>query len=150
MTDTRALLSARLSALPDVRPKASWGETSFFVNPGNQLKNGAYFATIKDHDGQNDRASDLGRDGVWRLSLGIGPKAFEARFGPRPARPSKGGIIDGPWDFTASDLLTPHPIYGWMGWVAINCPAPATLETLAPLIETAHQRAVSTAKKRLK
>lgn len=149
MTAPRETLTARLSALPDVRPKSSWGETSFFVNPGGRLKNGAYFATIKDHDGANDRASALDRGGVWRLSLGIGPEAFTAQFGPRPARPPKGGTLDGPWDFTVLDRLTPHPIYGWMGWVAVNCPSLATLDALAPLIATAHQRAATTARKRL-
>lgn len=150
MTDTRDLLMTRLAALPEVRPKTTWGETSFFVNPDNRLKNGAYFATLKDHDGANDRASALDRPGLWRLSLGIGPDAYFERFGPRPPRPGKGGTIEGGWDFRALDTLTPHPVYGWGGWVAINCPSPATLDALAPLIATAHQRATATALKRLK
>ncbi len=147
--DGRAGLVARLSALPEVRPKASWGETAFFVNPAGRLKNGTYFATIKDHDGDNDRASGLSRPGLWRLSLGPGPAAFEARFGPRPARPPKGGIIAGDWDFTARDRVTPHPVYGWMGWFAVNCPSAATMDDLWPLVEAAHDRALGAARKRL-
>jgi hypothetical protein len=31
-----------------VIPKASWGETSLFYNPGQVLPNGVYFCTIKE------------------------------------------------------------------------------------------------------
>ena len=45
------------SEFPDVVLKKTWGETSFFVNPDDALPSGAYFATIKESDGENDRAS---------------------------------------------------------------------------------------------
>lgn len=119
----------------------TYGETTAFYNPGHRLPRGVYFATIKENDGPNDKASQLCREGVFRLSLGIGKDLFLERFGKPPARPPKGGVIAGDWPFTELDVLTPHPIYGWMSWVAINTPSPDRFEALAPLIDGAYTKA---------
>lgn len=50
-----------INALDGVVPKSVWGETSYFYNPGLRFDRGAYFATIKERDGDNDRASGLDR-----------------------------------------------------------------------------------------
>ncbi len=55
---------AILDAYDGVVVVASWGETSFFYNLGRALARGAYFSTIKDRDGDNDRASMLDRPGM--------------------------------------------------------------------------------------
>lgn len=139
-----------LAALDGTVPVETWGEVAFFYNPGQQLKRGTYFATIKAKDGENDRASALDRDGVWRLNVGIPPALFETRFGPRPARPVKGGVVTGPWDFTALDQLMPHPVYGWMGWIAVNNPSAQTFEACLPLIKAAHKKAATAFAKRVR
>ena len=133
----------------DVYPKASWGETSFFVNPGQKLPSGAYFATLKESDGDNDRASNLNRDNVFRLNFGPGKKSFEQTFGPCPARPAKGCAIEGNWDFTAFDYLMPHPVYGWMGWMCILNPTEKTFRKIEPLLHAAYDKALLTVEKRL-
>jgi hypothetical protein len=138
-----ALAAALLESFEGIVPKASWGETSYFYNPGRRFANGAYFATIKLSDGPNDTASALSREGVWRLSFGVSKARYAALFGPLPARPAKGGIIAGDWDFTALNRLTPHPVYGWMGWCAMLCPGPAELEDCRGLLNEAHSRAVA-------
>lgn len=132
-----------------VRPLAAWGEVSFFVNPDGRLKRGAYFATIKQKDGAHDRASNLDRGGRWRLNLGLPKGDFTALFGAPPARPAQGGVVAGPWDFTALDVLTPHPVYGWMGWVAILNPMAETVARLGPLMVKAHGKALQAAQKRI-
>jgi hypothetical protein len=106
-----------------VIPKQSWGETSFFYNPNNILPNGIYFCTIKEQDGANDKASKLNREGIFRFSLGISKQSFINLFETKPKRPSKGGIIEGNYNFEQLDSLTPHPIYGWMGWICILNPS---------------------------
>ena len=135
--------------MPDVRPVLAWGEVSYFVNPEGRLKRGAYFATIKTADGENDRASNLHRDGVWRLNFGLPKGDFAALFGAPPKRPAKGQAISGPWDFQAMNTLTPHPVYGWMGWVAVLCPDAAKLEELRPQLALAHGKAQAAAMLRL-
>ena len=83
-----------------VIPKQSWGETALFYNPGKKLPNGVYFCTIKQQDSANDQSSDLSRDHVFRLSIGVPQAVYEHHFGLRPARPAKGGIVDTGHDFT--------------------------------------------------
>ena len=60
------------------------------------------------------------------------------RFGSRPARPAKGCVCEGPWSYAALDALTPHPVDGWKGWVAVNAPSRRTFEAIKPLIRMAH------------
>ena len=136
--------------LDGVTPKSSWGETSLFYNPGKVLPNGVYFCTIKEKDGENDCASNLNRSLIYRLSIGISKKTFEQRFGPKPARPPKGGIIDTGHEFSAINQLMPHPIYGWMSWVQILNPEQPVFTTLWPLITEAHSNAVIKFNKRTK
>jgi len=133
--------AALLESFEGIAPKPSWGETSYYYNPGRQFSNGTYFATIKRSDGPNDTASGLSREGVWRLSFGVSKTRYAALFGPLPARPPKGGIIAGDWDFKALNQLTPHPVYGWMGWCAMLCPDQAVLDRHRALIEDAYARA---------
>jgi len=126
-----------------VVPKPSWGETSLFYNPGRLLPNGVYFCTLKEKNGENDKASELDREDVFRLSIGITKETFEKTFGKRPKRPSKGGIINTAHDFTALNELMPHPIYGWMSWVQVLNPCESTFEELLPLITEAYGNAVT-------
>ena len=125
-----------------VIPKASWGETSLFYNPGQVLPNGVYFCTIKEKNGDNDKASGLDREGIYRLSIGISKESYESLFGTRPKRPSKGGIIDTGHDFTVPNVLMPHPIYGWMSWVQILSPSEDKFNEILGLIGEAHKNAV--------
>ncbi len=129
--------------LEGVVPKASWGETSLFYNPGQALPNGVYFCTLKEHDGANDKSSNLDRDGVFRVAIGLAPASYTKLFGARPARPAQGGIVDTGDDFTALNVLMPHPIYAWMGWAQILNPAAETYAEISPLIHEAHGLAVA-------
>jgi hypothetical protein len=131
-----------VSDFEGVVPKSSWGETSMFYNPGKLLPNGVYFCTLKEQNGENDKASDLNREGTFRLSIGVSKATYEDLFGNRPKRPAKGGIIDTGHDFTALNELMPHPIYGWMSWVQVLNPSKSTFESIIPLIAEAHSNAV--------
>ena len=126
-----------------VIPKASWGETSLFYNPGKLLPNGVYFCTIKERNGDNDKASNLDRYNIYRLSIGIGNENYESLFGVKPKRPSKGCIIDTDHDFTQLNTLMPHPIYGWMSWVQILNPSEQMFEDIFPYLEESYLNAVN-------
>lgn len=131
-----------VTKLPGVVPKSIWGETSLFYNPGQLLPNGVYFCTIKDHDGENDQASKLNREGVFRLAIGLGPRTYSKLFGATPPRPEKGGVVDTGHDFTQINELMPHPVYAWMCWAQILCPTVENFSSIFPIIEEAHQAAV--------
>jgi hypothetical protein len=138
-----------LESFPDIQPVAAWGETSFFYNPGARLPRGIYFATLKEKDGDNDRASNLARSGVFRLNLGIGKHTYRTLFGAQPARPPAGGVVATGHDFAAIDRLMPHPVYGWMSWVCVLNPGAATFERVKPLLVEAHALAVAKFAKRV-
>lgn len=133
-------LSARFHG---TRAISSWGETAIFYNPGAALPRGVYFATVKDRDGTNDKASNLDRDGVFRVNVGLPKPQYQALFGKPPARPSKGEVIAGDWSFTALDTITPHPIYGWMAWISVLNPSLTTYAGMAPLLEAAYDKAAA-------
>ena len=122
--------------------EASWGETSLFYNPEGELPRGVYFCTVKDHDGANDKASNLDREGVFRVSTGLPRELYEERFGLPPRRPGKGGVVETGDDFTAINTLMPHPVYAWMGWVQVLSPTRGHFSELQPLFRAAYRHTV--------
>jgi hypothetical protein len=126
----------------------AWGETSLFYNPNNLLKRGVYFCTLKNKDGENDQASYLCREGIFRINFGISKKTFVNNFKTIPKRPVKGGVIDGDYNFQATDILTPHPVYGWMSWVSILNPSKKTLKVIEPLFNESYTLCIEKYKKR--
>ena len=148
MLEIKDLSSWLLSSFEGLEPKHSWGELSFFYNPDRRLEHGTYFLTIKEKDGPHDRASQLDRPGVWRLNFGLPRADFLERFGQLPARPLKGEAIQGPWDFTTLDQLTPHPVYGWMGWVAILNPSVDSFGMLKDSIAAAFRKSCANHRRR--
>ena len=145
-----AVVQYILRSFPGIVPVAAWGETSFFYNPGRALPRGVYFATLKAKDGENDRASRLDRPGVFRLNIGISKTTYRSLFGPPPARPAAGGVVETGHDFAALDTLLPHPVYGWMSWISVLNPGPATFESVKPLLEEAHGLAAAKFGKRVR
>ena len=126
----------------------SWGEKGIFYNPGRALKRGVYVLTVKEKDGQHDRASSLNRPGMYRVNVGIRKATFQKLFGTLPARPAAGGVVAMDCDFAAVDTLLPHPVYAWMGWVSVLNPSPQTFEQLKPLVLEAYEFAVEKFRKR--
>lgn len=118
----------------DIKVNHNWGEKGLFYNPKNLLPKGVYLLTFKEKDGPNDKASNVNRDGVYRLNLGISKPAFINLFDEIPKRPAAGQIVDTGHDFQALNKIMPHPVYGWMAWVGVLNPSAATFEKLKPLI----------------
>lgn len=145
-----SIIEHLLDRFEGTRVVEAWGERSIFYNPGLMLSRGVYFATVKEKDGENDKASHLDRAGVFRLNVGTTKPLFLERFGPTPSRPGKGGVVDGPWDFTATDTLTPHPVYGWMSWVAVLNPSNETLTIMNEIVEAAFGKAKASFEKKVR
>lgn len=126
----------------------SWGEKGIFYNPNHILKRGIYVLTVKEKDGKNDRGSNLNRQGIYRVNLGLKRPTFQKLFGPAPARPAAGGVVEMPYDFTEINQLLPHPVYAWMGWVSILNPSDSVFNELKPLIQEAYEFATEKFRKR--
>lgn len=120
----------------------NWGERGLFYNPEKRLPKGIYLMTFKEKDGANDSASNIDRGGLYRLNLGISKSSFLNLFGETPKRPAAGHIVDTEHDFEVLDAITPHPVYGWMSWIAVLNPSESTFETLKPLIDESYGAAL--------
>ena len=121
--DAGAITRFITETYPDTVVATAMGGTFFSCNEQSWPN----FATITTGDDFDD-ASDLGRDGVFRLNLGVTGATFRRLVGDI-AEP----------DPTALDTLIPHPLYARQHWVSILNPSAHTFETIVrPLLEEAH------------
>ena len=131
---TVSALVETIRAMPDVATVEKSGDWFFFVGDDRRMP----FATLVTGD-RNDTASDLERQGVYRLNIGVEKAAYHARFGDPPPFPKDGVIINTGHDFTRLDTLLPHPVYAEMHWVCVLNPSDATFElTVKSLLAEAH------------
>ncbi len=146
--EVEEILKYCLENLKDTVLVESWGEKGIFYNPNNVLKRGVYVLTIKEKDGDNDKGSNLDRENVYRVNLGIRKKTFIKLFNEVPKRPNAGVIVDINYDFTKLDKIIPHPVYDWMGWISVLNPSNKIFEKLKPFIQESYEYAVEKFKKR--
>jgi uncharacterized protein DUF6194 len=124
-------------------PAAAWGDTFFFYDPeGNLPENQRLpFATVVIHDYAGwDTESNLDRDGIFRVNVAIGRSGFERLLGYPPATQS---AHHAKFDYAATDVLLPHPLYASQGWVSILNPGDQTSGQLPDLLAEAHRLAAS-------
>jgi hypothetical protein len=111
------------------------GDTFFIYDPERNLddKHRFPFATIVTKDyGDFDDASNLNRDGVWRLNIGLSRDTFRRLF------PDSDVL----YDYTALDTLMPHPVYAPQSYVCVLNPSHATFDAVKPLLQEAYELAV--------
>jgi hypothetical protein len=104
----------------------------FFYDPaGDDPKDRWFpFATLMTND-VNDQASDLTREGVYRLNIGVGPETYKGLF------PADEPDADDP-DYSALDVVMPHPVYAAQRWFCVVNPSESTFAQLRPLLDEAH------------
>lgn len=118
------------------------GNRFYFFDPGEDLPKEQRFpfATLVASDAY-DGFSDLSREGVFRLNIGLDKARFTALFGEHAAEEP---------DYAALDTLMPHPVYGKMHWVCVLNPAEDTFEEIKPLLAAAHAAARAMHLRRIK
>lgn len=136
--DKEEIISYCLKSFEGTVAAKNWGEQGVFYNPDYVLKKGVYILTIKEKDGANDQASDVDREGVFRVNVGIRKETFRGMFSEIPKRPLAGSVVKMDYDFTKLDTIMPHPVYAWMSWICVLNPSVETFETLKPLIEESY------------
>ena len=115
-------------------PEMAWGDSFFFYDPDGVTdpQRRLPYATIVVHDYPGfDEASDLNREGVFRVNLWVSPDTF-ARHAP-----GEGVEVD----HAALDEIIPHPVYGKQSWLSVLNPGPVTESSLRDLLIEAHDRA---------
>jgi hypothetical protein len=102
----------------------------FFSLDASQWPNYVTIVTTDEHDMGNP--SDLARDGVFRLNIGVGKATFERLVDPT-IKP----------EYAAFDTIVPHPVYAKQRWIAILNPSRRSFdENVKTLIAEAHDRLV--------
>ncbi len=86
---------------------------------GRKSHTGTYFVFVKEKDTKNDKASDLDREGAYRVNMGISKDTYLSMFKELPARPPKGEIIKTGHNFIELDKIMSHPLYGWAAWICV-------------------------------
>jgi hypothetical protein len=124
----------------DGSPEIAWGDTFFYYAPADVVPGATQpFATIVTKNYPGDESSRLDRPGVFRVNMAAGRDAFLAHTGRAPRETA---VIDpdapGP---DALDAVIAHPVYGSLGWLAVNNPGPATGAEVRRLLERAHELA---------
>ena len=127
-----------------VHTTTAMGATFFFYDPDRKFP----FATIVTDD-THDQVSNLNRPSVFRLNIGIGKQTFRSLFGAQLPPSDVERSVDGGYDFTALDLLMPHPVYGRMYWVCVLNPSAETFQAeVRPLLAEAYDLDVAKYAKR--
>jgi hypothetical protein len=129
--DPEAISRIILQRYPETDLIEALGATFFSVDPEKHWPNFATIVTTDEHD--MGTPSELSREGVFRLNIGVGKATFERLV----------GSMDHP-DYAALDAVIPHPVYAKQRWIGIFNPSDATFrDVLLPLIAEAHDRLAS-------
>jgi len=123
--DPEAIANYLMSTYPETDLVTIPGAWFFSLDPEKHFPNNATIVTNDEHD----QASDLERPGVFRLNLGVDKETFDGLG--FPAEP----------DYTAIDVVLPHPVYAAQRYIAILNPSWTSWnQTVMPLITIAHDR----------
>jgi hypothetical protein len=116
------------------------GDTFFICAPDRNLQDKQRFpfapVVTKDY-GDFDTMSNLNREDVLRLNVGVSRGTFRSHSGD-----------EGTYDVPALDRLMPHPVYGRQSWVCVLNPSAETFERVKPLLREACVIAVARVKRR--
>lgn len=121
-----------IQTFPEVETQENFGYTFFFYQSERVMP----FATLITADNEYDTISNLNRPGVYRLNIGISRATFQALFGSQKIDPSQ-------YNFTACDVLMPHPDYAPQNFVCVLSPGAAILEQVKQLLAEAYEIAVT-------
>jgi hypothetical protein len=116
---------------PKVETTTNFGYIFFFYRSERKLA----FATIASSGNEYERISNLDRPGVFRLNIGISKQTFQSLFGT-----DKVDVTN--YDFTALDVIMPHPDYAQQYFICVLSPSESTFERIRPLLAEAYDLAV--------
>lgn len=97
----------------------------FFIYDNNDKQP---FATIVTRDNAYENASNLNREGFYRLNIGLDKETFLSLFEGLTKEKGFEAYLNLGIDFTQEDKLLPHPTYGAMYWACIVNPSKESFE----------------------
>jgi hypothetical protein len=121
--------------LDGVQREENFGYTFFFVGDDHRLP----FVSLSDSDNDYDNVSNLNREGVFRINIGVSKETFESLL----ANTSPENI-----DYSVLNVFLPHPEYSKQYFVCILNPSQENAEVTKKLIVEAHAIAAARQLKR--
>ena len=107
----------------------------FSLDPEKHWPNFATIVTTDEHD--TDPNSNLTARGAYRLNLGFSRQTFDSLVEATRA-----------YDYTATDVVIPHPTYAKQHWIGIVNPSRSTFDAqLDTMIHEAYERLATPRKK---
>lgn len=134
---TQAEVEAFVAGLENVQREDNFGYVFFFVGDDHRLS----FVTIANSDSDYDNVSNLNREGIFRINIGVSRETFKNLIGePGPEQV----------DYSALNVFLPHPDYARQHFVCILNPSGENIETTHKLIVEAHSIAAARLQRKAK
>lgn len=134
---TQQEIESFVTALENVERQENMGYIFFFVGNNHMVP----FATIGYADNEGDQVSNLSREGVFRVNIGVSKESFQSlspNFNP-----------EAQIDYTALDVFMPHPHYAKQFYICILNPSEQHDEQVKHFLLEAHSLATLREKKRV-
>ena len=131
MIDESFITNYITSSFENVKTTVNLGYTFFIYRDDDMLP----FTTIASTGNEYEKISNLERPGVYRLNIGVSRETFKSLFGTNKPDIST-------YDFTALDVIMPHPDYSAQFFICVLSPGESTFERIKPLLAEAYDIAV--------
>ena len=119
-----------VAELENVQREENFGYSFFFVGNDHRLP----FVTLANSDQDFDNVSNLNREGVFRVNIGVSKETFTNLIGTSSSEPV---------DYSVLNVFLPHPDYARQHFVCILNPSGENVETTRQLIVEAHSIAAA-------
>ena len=123
-------VEAFVAELENVQREENFGYLFFFVGADHRLP----FVTIANSDQDFDNVSNLNREGVFRVNIGVSKETFTNLI-----TESSSELVD----YSTLNVFLPHPDYARQHWVCILNPSNENVEMTKKLIVEAHSIAAA-------
>ena len=127
---TQAEVEAFVAELENVQREENFGYSFFFVGDDHRLS----FVTIANSDNDFDNVSNLNREGVFRVNIGVSKETFKNLIAESSSEPV---------DYSVLNVFLPHPDYARQHFVCILNPSNENVEATKKLIVEAHSIAAA-------
>jgi hypothetical protein len=114
-----------IESLENVQQTENFGYKFYFVGDDHMLP----FTTIANTDNDYDSVSNLNREGIFRINIGVSRATFDSLI---PKSTSE------PIDYTTLNKILPHPDYAKQNFLCILNPTGDNIEKTKQLIQEAH------------
>jgi hypothetical protein len=137
-TMKQAEVEAFVASMENVQREDNYGYVFFFVGDDHLLS----FATIANADNEWDNVSNLNREGVFRVNIGVSRDTFGQLIGKASENE--------PVDYSVLNTFLPHPEYAKQNFICILNPQGENAERTRELIREAHAIATKRSQRKAK